>query len=329
MRIERLLLVLAVMASLAFVVAACGDDDEDNGNGAAAAEESSGGGDLSGTIKIDGSSTVAPLSEAAAELFKEENPGVNITVGTSGTGGGFEAFCRGETDISDASRQIEEDEVAACEKAGIEQEELTVANDALSVIVNPENDWAECLTVDQLNKAWGPDSKAKSWKDVDPSFPDEELALFGPGTDSGTFDYFTEAVNGEEGAQRSDYNNIGEDDNAAVTGVSGTKGGMGYLGFSFVQQNVDKIKPAPIENESGDCVEPSLETVQDGSYTPLARELYVYPSAEALQRPEVLAFLQFYIENAEAIAEQAQFIGLTEEQATESTEEIERLAGAR
>jgi len=319
--------VLAAGAStvLALGVTACGDDDEEATDG--------GGGDtpagLSGTIRIDGSSTVAPLSEAAAELFQQENPDVNVTVGTSGTGGGFEKFCVGETDISDASRQIDpEEEIPLCEENGVEYEEVTVANDALTVVVNPENP-VTCMTVDQLNQAWGPDATISSWSefdDLDAEFS-EELQLFGPGTDSGTFDYFTDAVNGEEGVQRKDYNNVGEDDNATVTGVSGSPGGMGYFGFSFFEENADTLKALEIDGGDG-CVAPSVETVQDGSYQPLGRGLFIYPSAEALQKEEVQAFVSFYIENQEAITEAAGFIPMTEEQTTESQEKVDSLAGA-
>ena len=318
---KKWLLAVGCSGLLAFGVAACGDDDE----------PSEGGGDatgLSGTIQIDGSSTVAPLSEAAAELFQAENPDVQVSVGTSGTGGGFEKFCAGETDISDASRQIDPDEeVPVCEEAGVEYEEVAVANDALTVVVNPENP-VTCLTVEQLNSVWGPDSKLTSWgdiEDLDAEFS-EDLQLFGPGTDSGTFDYFTDAINGEEGVQRKDYNNVGEDDNATVTGVSGAPGGMGYFGFSFFEENSDTLKALEIDGGDG-CVAPSLETVQDGSYAPLGRELFIYPSAEALQREEVRAFVTFYIENQETITEAAGFIPMTEEQTAESQEEVDALAG--
>ena len=200
-------------------MAACGDDN------------SSGGSNLSGSISIDGSSTVGPLTEAAAELFREENPDVKITVGVSGTGGGFEKFCAGETDISDASRQIEQEEIDACKKENITYEEVQVANDGLANVVNPDNDWATCLTVAELKKIWDKGSDVNNWNQVRSDFPDEEMKLFGAGTDSGTFDYFTEAINGEEGRSRSDYS-PSEDDNVTVQGVSGGKGNMGYFGLS-------------------------------------------------------------------------------------------------
>ena len=301
-------------------LAACGDDDEDSGG------SGGGGGDLSGTIKIDGSSTVAPLSEAAAEGFQAENSGVRVTVGTSGTGGGFEKFCAGETDISDASRPIKDDEeVPICEKAGIKYEEVQVANDGLAVVVNKENDWAECLTVDQLKTIWDKDSKVKNWKDVDPKFPDEEMQLFGAGTDSGTFDYFTDAINGEEGRSRTDYNAT-EDDNVTVQGVSGSKGGIGYFGLSYATENADKLKVVQIDGGGG-CVEPTVETVQSGDYKPLSRPLFIYPSQKAIARPEVKGFLDYYIGNSAEIAEQAQFVPMTEEQKTQSDSKIKSLGG--
>ena len=302
---------VALTVALALTAAACGN------GGSGDTEE------LSGTIKVDGSSTVAPLSEAAAELFQADHSGVRVTVGTSGTGGGFEKFCNGETDISDASRPIKQEEIDACAAKSITYEEITVALDGLSVIVHPENDWADCLTVEQLEKVWEPGSKVGNWKEIDPSFPDEDLSLFGAGTDSGTFDYFTDAVNGEEGASRTDYNAT-EDDNVTVNGVAGTKGGLGYLGLSYVEENQGKIKTVQIDGGNG-CVAPTTETVQDGTYTPLSRPLFVYPTATALERPEVEAFLRFYIESAHDIAEQALFVPLTEAMQTEATEKIESL----
>jgi phosphate transport system substrate-binding protein len=314
---SKWLTVIASASVLAFGVAACGDDEETTG----------GGGDLSGTIRIDGSSTVAPLSEAVAEEFQNENSGVKVTVGTSGTGGGFEKFCAGETSISDASRAIEPEEVEACEKAGVQYEEVRVATDALTVVVNPENP-VNCLTVDQLNAVWGPESKISNWSEI-PGLKeefDEELQLFGPGTDSGTFDYFTEAINGEEGVSRKDYNNVGEDDNATVTGVQGAPGGMGYFGYSYYQENEGTLKALEVDNGKG-CVAPSVETAQDESYTPLSRPLFIYPSAEALEKPEVKAFVDYYLENVNEIAESVGFIPLTEEQLEASKDATAQLTG--
>lgn len=317
---SRWLMVVASVAVLAFGVAACGSSDDDEASG-------SGGGDLSGSIRIDGSSTVAPLTEAIAEEFQAENPGVKVTVGTAGTGGGFEKFCAGETDISDASREIEPEEISACKKDAIGYEDVHIATDALTVMINNENP-VTCLTVDQLSALWGPDSKLSNWDEI-PGLKeefDQELALFGPGTDSGTFDYFTEEINGEEGATRKDYNNVGENDNATVTGVEGSPGGMGYAGFSYYTENEGKLKALEVDNGKG-CVGPSVETAQDGSYAPLSRPLFIYPSDAALKKPEVKAFVNYYLANVADIAEAVGFVPLTEAQLEES-EAAAKKAGA-
>ena len=324
-------LMLLGLLALVFAVGAAGcgrEDDSDSGsdaNAANAAEE--GGGDLSGDIVVDGSSTVAPLTTAAAERFAEVEPGVRVSVGTSGTGGGFEKFCAGETDISDASRPIdEEDEVPVCADAGIEYTELRVATDALTVVVNAENDWATCLTVDQLNAVWEPGSKIKSWSEIpDADFPDEPLELAGAGTDSGTFDYFTDAINGEEGASRSDYT-ASEDDNVTVRAVQGSTGGMGYFGFSYYEENQDTLNALEVDGGGG-CVAPSVEAAQSDEYTPLSRPLFIYVRNESLQRPEVKAFIDYYIENSQSVAEDARFVPLTDEQEQEAIEALEA-AGA-
>jgi phosphate transport system substrate-binding protein len=309
--------VVAVVA-LALLAAACNQTgDQTDGDG------------LSGTIRIDGSSTVAPLSEVAAQLFEREHLNVRVTVGTSGTGGGFEKFCAGETDISDASRPIRDEEAGICQSNGIAFEQVAVANDALSVLVHPDNP-VDCLTVEQLNQIWAPGSTVENWNEIEGLGADfdAQLDLYGPGTDSGTFDYFTDAINGEEGAQRTDYNDIGEDDRTGIVGVSETEtpGGMFYVGFSFFVENQGVIKALEIDGGDG-CVEPSLETVQDGTYTPLGRELFIYPSGEALQRPEVLEFIRFYIEQEDAITEAAGYIDLTDEQQQEAERKVEDLAG--
>jgi phosphate transport system substrate-binding protein len=322
MRIERLLLVLAMTASLAFVVAACGDDEEGNGGNAASAESSE---ELSGTIRIDGSSTVYPFAQAAAELFNEEQQGVQITVGQSGTGGGFEKFCAGETDISTASRPIdEEEEVPICEKNAVEPGEVQIANDGIAIATN-KGLTIECMTTEQLKSLWEPKSKVKAYSDIDSSFPDQQVKLFGPGTDSGTFEFFTEEITGEEGAQRTDYE-ASEDDNQLVTGVAGTEGGLGYFGLSYFESNADKLNGVQVDSGNG-CVAPSAETVQDGSYTPLSRPLFMYPSAEALAKPEVKAFMDFVVANQQAIAEAAQIVPLTEEQAGEAESALAELEG--
>jgi phosphate transport system substrate-binding protein len=317
------LLVLAMVASLAFVVAACGDDDDDGGGGAASQDSSSE--ELSGTIRIDGSSTVFPFAQAAAELFNEEQPNVQITVGQSGTGGGFEKFCAGETEISDASRPIdEEEEVPICQENQVEYGEVQVANDGIAVATN-KSLTIECMTTDQLKALWEPKSKVKNYSEVDPSFPDQQVALFGPGTDSGTFDFFTDVINGEEGASREDYE-ASEDDNQLVTGVSGTEGGLGYFGLSYYEQNTDKLNEVQVDGGNG-CVAPTSQTVQDGSYTPLSRPLFMYPSTKAIAKPEVKAFMDFIIANQQAIAEAAQIVPLTEEQASEAQSNLQSLEG--
>jgi phosphate transport system substrate-binding protein len=314
-------LVLAASGVLAIGVGACGSSD-DNGDGG-----SSSSGDLSGDIRVDGSSTVGPLTEAIAEEFNGENPNVKVTVGTSGTGGGFEKFCAGETDISDASREIEPDEQKACQAKGIGYDGIQVANDALTVAINPDNP-VTCMTVPQLKSVWEPKSSVNSWSQIQglqPSF-DEDLALYSPGTDSGTFDFFTDKINGEEGAERtSGVNDIGEDDNATVTGVSGAKGGMGYFGYSFFKENEDKVKALEVDGGNG-CVAPAPETAQDGSYY-LSRPLFVYPSASALKNPTVDAFLKFYLDNINAVAAQVGFIPMTAEQQQKSTQQLDSLTG--
>ena len=312
----------AVAAALALGVAACGGD-----NGASS---SAGGGgsseELNGTIRIDGSSTVFPFAEAAGELFNEEQPGVQVTVGQSGTGGGFEKFCAGETDISDASRPIKDDEEApVCQKAGIKYDEVQVANDGIAVVTN-KNLAVDCLTVDQLKAIWEPKSKVANLKDAGDGLPDAPLKLFGPGTDSGTFDFFTKEINGEEGASREDYE-ASEDDNQLVTGVSGTEGGLGYFGFSYYEQNMDKLNLVGVGKDAASCKKPDAASIQDGSYTPLARPLFMYPSDKALQRPEVKAFMEFVVNNYDAIAKASKIVPMTEAQAAESKTEVDKLAG--
>jgi len=305
---KKIIISIAACGALAFGAAACGDDD--SGGDASA---SSGGGDLAGKIRIDGSSTVAPFTQAAAENFQAENPGVKITVGTSGTGGGFEKFCAGETDISDASRPIKEDEeVPVCKKAGIDYREIQVANDGIAVVTNPELK-VDCLTIDQLKELWNQGSKVKSLSEIDPQLPDAELTLFGPGTDSGTFDFFTDAINGEEGVSREDYQ-PSEDDNVLVQGVAGESGGLGYFGHSYYEQNKDKLNLVKVDGGDG-CVEPTIETIQSGEYQPLSRPLFMYPGAKALKRPEVKAFMDYVVDNHQAIADASQIVAMSQEQA--------------
>jgi phosphate transport system substrate-binding protein len=312
-----------LMVLIAFAVAGCGGDDDDEAGDTATGN---GGAELSGRIEADGSSTVGPFTTRAAERFQQENSGVQVTVGVSGTGGGFERFCAGETDVSNASRPIDEDEVQLCEQGGVEYVELQVANDALTVIVNTENDWATCLTTEELKKIWEPSSKIDNWKQVRSDFPDQALKLFGPGTDSGTFDYFTDEINGEEGASRSDYSAT-EDDNVIVQGVGGEQGGLGYLGYTYYEENQDTLKALEIDAGDG-CVAPSAETAQSGEYKPLSRPLFVYVKRESLSKPEVEAFLSYLVENATSIAEEAQFVPLTDEQAQEAQRKLDEATAA-
>jgi phosphate transport system substrate-binding protein len=317
--------VLAVFAAaLALGVAACGDDD--NGGGEPAAGGGENNEELTGTIRIDGSSTVFPFAEAAGELFNEEQPNVQVTVGQSGTGGGFEKFCAGETDISNASRPIKDDEeVPVCEKAGVKFEEVQVANDGIAVVTN--KDLAiDCLTVDQLKQLWEPGSKVKNFSEI--GGPSTPVALFGPGTDSGTFDFFTDQINGEEGASREDYE-ASEDDNQLVTGVEGTPGGLAYFGFSYYEAQKDKLNLVGVGEDEASCKKPDPASIQDGSYTPLSRPLFMYPSDKALQRPEVKAFMEFLVNNQQAIADAAGFVAMTEQQAADSKAEVDRLAGVQ
>jgi phosphate transport system substrate-binding protein len=302
----------ASVGILAVGVAACGSSDDTS-------SDSSTPSGLSGSLNIDGSSTVGPLTQAVSEQFNAENPDVEISVGESGTGGGFEKFCAGETVINDASRPIEAEEEALCEKGGVKYEEVQVANDALTVVLNNANP-VTCLTVDQLAEIWNPDNPVNSWSDVtdlDASF-DADIERFGPGTDSGTFDYFTGAVNGEEGVQTKDFNNVGEDDNQTVTGVEGTEGGIGYFGYSYFTENSGSLKAAEIDGGDG-CVAPSEETVQDGTYQPLGRELFMYINTDMLESNSALQpFAQYYVDNVNDIAPQVAFIPMTEEQLSTS-----------
>jgi phosphate transport system substrate-binding protein len=314
----------AIGAALLLLVAAAGCGR--SGSSSQGGEQTGASSNLSGSISADGSSTVGPLTTAAAERFRRTNPKVRITVGISGTGGGFERFCNGETDLSDASRPIKAEEQAACRKKGIGYVEFLVANDGIAVVVNKDNTWATCLTVAQLKKIWQPGSKVKSWRDVDAKFPDVGMKLYGPGTDSGTFDFFTDKVNGEEGASRSDYSAT-ENDNVTVQGVAGEKGALGYFGLSYFEENQERLKDLEIDGGGG-CVAPTKTTVQNGTYKPLSRPLFIYAKKTSLQRPEVKAFLRFVVENEREIATGARFVPLTDAQEQKAKQEIESAVGA-
>ena len=249
-----------------------------------------------GEIQVDGSSTVFPITEAMAEEFGIlTERGVRVTVGVSGTGGGFKRFCAGETDISDASRPIKDSEVELCAASGIEFIEVPVAFDGLTVVVNPDNDWVDHLTVEEINHIFRPDDYASSWAEVRDGFPDIEIALYAPGADSGTFDYFTEAINGDSGVHRSDNTTFSEDDNVLVQGVSADRGGIGYFGFSYYANNADALKAVPVVNDAGQAITPSNETINDGTYNPLSRPLFIYASVASLEREEVAAFVEYFL----------------------------------
>jgi phosphate transport system substrate-binding protein len=269
---------------------------------------------LSGTITADGSSTVGPYATAAAEGLQRKNPGARVTVGVSGTGGGFERFCRGETDLSNASRPMRNSEAIRCRDAGVKWVAFTVANDGLSVVVNKEATWVSCLTVAELKKVWEPGSKVDNWSQVRDGFPNVALKLFGPGTDSGTFDYFTEAINGRARASRSDYL-ASENDNVLVRGVEGERGALGYFGFSYYEENRDKLKVLAIDQQKGQgCVTPSVATVQANRYRPLSRPLFIYAKRDSFRRPVVAGFIGYVFNNEKAIAKKSGFIALTERQ---------------
>ncbi|MDF0377238.1 PstS family phosphate ABC transporter substrate-binding protein [Methylophilus sp. YYY-1] len=264
-------------------------------------------------IKIDGSSTVYPITEAVAEEF-QRSKGVKVTVGESGTGGGFKKFCRGETDISDASRPISQKEIDACKEGGVQFIELPIAYDALTVVVNSKNDWVKQITVAELKKIWEPGSKVKNWKEVNATYPDKAINLYGPGTASGTFDYFTEAINGKAKASRTDYT-PSEDDNVLVQGVAGNAGGMAYFGMAYYQENTDKLKAVPVvAKEGAKPVLPSETTVMDGTYQPLSRPLFIYVNATAAAfKPEVKAFVTYYLENAPLLVKEVKYVPLPKE----------------
>ncbi len=263
-------------------------------------------------VKIDGSSTVYPITEAVAEDFQKQKK-IKVTVGISGTGGGFKKFCRGETDISNASRPILQKEIDVCKEAGIQFIELPIAYDALTVVVSPKNDWVKSLTVAELNKMWAPGAQGsvKSWKQINAAYPDKPLKLFGPGADSGTFDYFTEAIVGKAKSSRGDYT-ASEDDNVLVNGVAGDAGGLGYFGYAYYEENQDKLRAVPIVATGKTVgVLPSPETVKDGTYQPLARPIFIYVNATAAAfKPEVKAFVDYYLANAPTLVKEVKYVPL-------------------
>lgn len=302
-------LALLLTVIMVFGLAACGGTTENGG-----------GDELTGEISIDGSSTVFPITEAIAEEFNAVYPGVRIPVGVSGTGGGFKKFIGGETDISNASRPIKDQEAQDAAAAGIEYIELMVAYDGLSVLVNPENTWVDSLTVEELKMIWAPDSTVKTWSDVRPGWPNEDIKLYAPGTDSGTFDYFTEEINGESGAIRPDFT-ASEDDNVLVQGIAGDKNALGFFGFAYYEANQDKLKLVAIDNGSGPVL-PNFDSIQDGSYAPLSRPIFIYVKTTSLERPEVVEFVTFYLTVATDIIPDVGYVALP---ASKYQEELELL----
>lgn len=277
--------------------------------------------EIEGSISTDGSSTVGPMTAAVAEEFLEVAPNINVTVDISGTGGGFERFCSGDTDISNASRAIDQEEADLCAENGYEWYQFSVALDGITVVVNSENDWVDCLTTEQLNQLWAPESEVSTWSDLNPEWPDEEISLYGPGADSGTFDYFTDVINGEEGASRTDFQ-PSEDDNLIVQGVASDQYALGYFGFAYFLENQELLKAVEIDSGEG-CVAPTEETIADGTYEPLSRPLYVYVRADAVERPEVQEFMRFYLASSSELASDVGYIGLPDEMVREQQQELE------
>ncbi|AYB42744.1 PstS family phosphate ABC transporter substrate-binding protein [Paenibacillus lautus] len=321
--------ILVLVLMLSTLLAACGGgttsggaSGENTDNGSAQQNEGSTTTALSGTIEIDGSSTLHPLTEAIAEEFGAANPDVRIPIGTGGTGGGFKRFNNGEIPISNASRPIKDTEAEEAKSKGITYHEVLVAYDGLSVVVNPSNEFVDKLTVDELKKIYEPNSTVKTWADVREGWPAEEIKIYSPGTDHGTFDYFTEAINGEAQASRNDSQiTFSADTNAVVQGVAGDKNSIGYFGFSFYEENQDKLKLVPIDNGTA-TVAPSMETIKDNSYAPLSRPLLLYVNDKELERPEVSAFMTFYLDNAASLAGEVGFVPLQDEQYQEEKDKL-------
>jgi phosphate transport system substrate-binding protein len=274
------------------------------------------------SIKVDGSSTVYRVSEAVAHKFYGEQPRTRVVVSKSGTGGGFKRFAAGEIDICDASRPIKDVEKSACEKAGVEYVELEVAYDGMAIAVNPKNDWCECLTVEQLKSIWEPESAISKWSDINQDWPAKEIKLYGPGTDSGTFDYFTEQIVGTEGSSRDDYMSS-EDDNSLVTGVAGDTNALGYFGLAYYEENDDKLKLLGVDSGDGNCVKPTQKTVRALSYKPLSRPLYIYVRKSALERPEVRSFVKFYLDNVSGLVEKVGYVPMPEDEEAEAKQRLQ------
>jgi phosphate transport system substrate-binding protein len=296
-------LVLLVLVALTIVLGGCGSKTDSGSEN-----------NVQGDIRIDGSSTVYPITEAVAEEFRVEHPDVKITVGVSGTGGGFSKFCRGEIDINDASRPVKEQEAASCKSSNIEFVELKVAYDGLVVVVNKGNTWVKDITVDELKKIWEPSAQEKitRWNQIRPDWPAEEFHLYGPGVASGTYDYFTEAIVGKSGSSRGDYT-ASEDDNVLVQGIAGDEHGLGFFGLAYYEENQDKLKLVPVDNGES-AVLPSVETVKNGTYSPLSRPVFIYVTNSAAKRTEVEHFVNFYLENASVLVPDVGYIPLSDEE---------------
>ncbi len=279
------------------------------------------------TVRANGSSTVYLITEAVAEEFRNENPNVRAVIGFAGTGGGFEKLAGGEIDICDASRTIKDGERQACEAKGIKFVELEVAYDGLSVVVNPANDWCDCLTVEQLKAIWQPESAISKWSDLNAEWPEEKIELFGPGTDSGTFDYFTEVIVGEAKSSRADYT-PSEDDNMLVTGVEGSKYALGYFGYAYYKENKDRLKLLGVDSGDGKCIQPSEETVRSNTYKPLSRPLFIYVNLESLKRPEIVEFVRYYLDTVSSLVPQVGYVPLSDDLMTKSRQAFDEAVAA-
>ncbi len=300
-------------AAMVFMMLSCNNNKKESGNN---------------SISIDGSSTVYPVTEAMAEEFRVEDKDVNITIGVSGTGGGFKKFGRGEVDIANASRPIKQEEIDLARENNIEYVGLEVAYDGLAVVIHPENDWVTCLTVEELKKIWEPAAQGtiKRWNQINPAWPDEEILLFGPGVASGTFDYFTEAIVGQSGSSRGDFT-ASEDDNVLVQGVSGSKYGLGFFGLAYFEENSDKLKLVGVDGGQG-CVLPSSETVNNSTYTPLSRPLLIYVNSSSLKNPKVIDFVNFYLDQAPVLLEDVGYFPLTSEEYKREKDKFQEFVNA-
>ncbi len=282
-------------------------------------------GGLTGQVSIDGSSTVYPIAEALSEEFQLRNPRVLVALGRSGTGGGFERFCQGETDVAAASRRIRDQEAERCSDQGVEYLELPVALDGLSVVVNPRNTFVGCLSVRELREIWRPGSPVRTWRDVRPEFPPREIKLYGPGTDSGTFDTFTQAVVGEMGASRMDFQ-ASEDDNVLVRGITGDQYALGYFGYAYLEENRERLKAVAVDGGAG-CVAPTPESIRDGSYSPLGRQLFLYTKVASLSRPGMVALMEFFMSHAQELVLSAGFLPLPDPVYEENLDLVGSVAG--